>query len=749
MTKQTINSLPGADANFLTDLQTFIRDEIVSREQTRLFPRPSVVSGGIGSTDASLTHTISACIGFPSNCYVAQDAVSHTYTATKDTYIYLRDDDDKTVTITDYAITYDEYFVFAEYDSGTGSDQPACPIGCLELMKVITNGTSIISVTDLRTLTNVVDVKQFGAKGNSNTDDIDAFTNAISALVSVGGGTLIIPALSGNNYYACSAPIFVYDNIRICGEGKSSWIHNTATSGYTKNTFIIGNTAGLGDTGSILDETYYNISTLIAGTKIVTFDTPSDSNNFSAGDIIFLRSYSTHDSGDPLYVNTNIVESVSSGTLTMRYPVLDTFTSSDPNFSQIALLTGGNNGIDGSAQYMPRNVVIENIRISNKIESSSGWYCLYLSCIESRFFNIWLDGPVNYGVSKGIGANGTSYCAIENVWINFYAACLDLAYFTCGNYVRNIWGTKTDTATIIGDLGISLHEPGGGNVIENVTLDLKGASSYGISTWEQHHVKISKCFVTNLGGVYIGYLIGPDSIDISLFDCLSVNTGGEGVFLSAGCKNCRVENCSFFEVGNYGIRVGENASDYIIVGNTLGRAGERAITDIIYDVAYGQNGIIEGNTTFTRQQPIVDFSNYVTTSTGEETLFTYTINQNTFRVGQALHITASGYRSGVNGAKQLLVKFGSQTINQIDWSSAETGHFRVEVDILVETAYKVRATSYGMMGTEIEDQNYIRFDHPAAAGDADITITGNCLSAGDYLYLRFITVKAINDQVCT
>jgi hypothetical protein len=157
MTKQTINSLPGADASFLSDLETFIRDEIVDREQIQGYPRASIFSGGIGAIDVSLTHTISACVGFPNSYYVSQDASSHTYTATKDTYVYLRDDDSRVIAISGYTITYDSNLVFAEYDSGVGSSQPTTPTGCLPLFLATSDGTSITSITDYRQIVTVID----------------------------------------------------------------------------------------------------------------------------------------------------------------------------------------------------------------------------------------------------------------------------------------------------------------------------------------------------------------------------------------------------------------------------------------------------------------------------------------------------------------------------------------------------------------------------------------------------------------
>jgi len=142
---QTINTVPSADATFISDLQTFLRDEDAQREQ-RL---TRVVSGGIGTTDASLTHTISTVVAYIEGYYVTDASVSHTYTASKDTFVLLRYNDTTTVTIAGAAITYDGNFVFAEMANGTA--QPNAPAGTMMLFEVVTDGSSITTVNDYRT----------------------------------------------------------------------------------------------------------------------------------------------------------------------------------------------------------------------------------------------------------------------------------------------------------------------------------------------------------------------------------------------------------------------------------------------------------------------------------------------------------------------------------------------------------------------------------------------------------------------
>lgn len=143
---QTINTLPSANATFIATLQTFLGNEIAEYVHLRL--PDEVYTGGLGTTDADLTNTISAVTAFPNGFYTYQAATSHTYIASKRTFVFVRDSDSRTVTISAATITYDGYLVFAEM--AAASAVPARPEGTLALFYVDTDGTSITAVTNQR-----------------------------------------------------------------------------------------------------------------------------------------------------------------------------------------------------------------------------------------------------------------------------------------------------------------------------------------------------------------------------------------------------------------------------------------------------------------------------------------------------------------------------------------------------------------------------------------------------------------------
>lgn len=93
------------------------------------------VSGQLPATSASLASDISAGVSYVSGYRVATAATNHTYTASKDTYVY---------------INKGGYFVYSEVANGAAA--PSTPADSLLLAVAITNGTAITSVTDSRTL---------------------------------------------------------------------------------------------------------------------------------------------------------------------------------------------------------------------------------------------------------------------------------------------------------------------------------------------------------------------------------------------------------------------------------------------------------------------------------------------------------------------------------------------------------------------------------------------------------------------
>lgn len=91
-------------------------------------------TGMLPSTDSDLTSDISAGTSYVGGYRVVIGTTSHTYTASKDTYVYVHQGG---------------YYVYQEVANGASA--PSTPANTLYLAKVVTDGTTVSSVTDART----------------------------------------------------------------------------------------------------------------------------------------------------------------------------------------------------------------------------------------------------------------------------------------------------------------------------------------------------------------------------------------------------------------------------------------------------------------------------------------------------------------------------------------------------------------------------------------------------------------------
>ena len=233
---QTINTIPSADASMMSDLQTFLSDESADREQ--LYPNNNILilSGCIGATSASLSHTITECTGFPNGYYTYQAATAHTYDASKTTFVYLRDDTTRIITIAGAAITYDDNLVFASMTLGTS--QPTPPTGCLSLMEITTNGTAITTVDDLRALNHPFDTIKKLTSANVEIGKTYSTQGYYSIGDGGGGDYLIVSGDSSDGYTnhsvnggAATARLIVTDiiDVRQAGAVMDGTVDGTAS----------------------------------------------------------------------------------------------------------------------------------------------------------------------------------------------------------------------------------------------------------------------------------------------------------------------------------------------------------------------------------------------------------------------------------------------------------------------------------------------------------------------------------------
>ena len=116
------------EADFADEINPRVRDN----EQIGDF----TYTGMLPVTSANLTSNISAGTSYVNGFRVVTGTTSKTYTASKDTYVYI-----------------DQNGTFQYEEVALGAEQPTDPANSLILAKVVTDGTAITGVTDMRRTT--------------------------------------------------------------------------------------------------------------------------------------------------------------------------------------------------------------------------------------------------------------------------------------------------------------------------------------------------------------------------------------------------------------------------------------------------------------------------------------------------------------------------------------------------------------------------------------------------------------------
>ena len=116
--------------------------------------RGFVYTGGIGAVSANLSHTIEATVAFVHGYSSAQDNTVHTYTASRDTFVYYDSIANRSgITVSGgTGCTLDETngrFVFVECANGSAAPELSVD-GLLLLFETVTDADNITAVNDFR-----------------------------------------------------------------------------------------------------------------------------------------------------------------------------------------------------------------------------------------------------------------------------------------------------------------------------------------------------------------------------------------------------------------------------------------------------------------------------------------------------------------------------------------------------------------------------------------------------------------------
>ncbi len=142
-TPDTLNAVPDANSSFLTDLQTFLKEEDAERygEQFTSF----VVSGGVITAGAGLTKSPSALIAYPGGWRITESGAI-TFQDSETTYVIANKD------TTGNAGTYTRVAGTHYLTDAASGSEPTLPANSVRISTVTTAGGAVTVVTDRRPL---------------------------------------------------------------------------------------------------------------------------------------------------------------------------------------------------------------------------------------------------------------------------------------------------------------------------------------------------------------------------------------------------------------------------------------------------------------------------------------------------------------------------------------------------------------------------------------------------------------------
>ena len=374
-----------------------------------------------------------------------------------------------------------------------------------------------------------VSIKWFGATGDGVTDDTVAIQGAIDYVWSLGGGTVFFPA---GDYYANS--IVLKDYVQCVGEGYKTRIFHP-----TQNLFV-----NLGiHPDNYSSRTYYSASDISQGDNVITLLTPSDTANFTIGELAILRSSGQLVSGAlvlPYHAEIIKVTDIDAiaGTITVEHAIEYDITS--------PLLAVAESSLgDNFVQYAGiRNMYLDAANGGGAgIRSRAAYKCKYQ--------DLWIRSlyPV-------LG-NGFCHCLFENiVGIDFTDRVIELKTGSLNTSVINMQAYVSPTATTLTNILIDLGEYANGLTVKNVEVFLGNATlnngliSFGSTCGSNHLVSGIKVH----GGILafdVIAIFGQDDFDsqnitVENVEVDAASITGNGIKIDANSSTANsVKNVTF------------------------------------------------------------------------------------------------------------------------------------------------------------------------------------------------------------
>lgn len=600
-----------------------------------------------------------------------------------------------------------------------------------------------------------VNIKWFGAvadwDGTTGTDNTTAINGAVSAINALGGGVVRVP----EGAFRTTGNIKLLDGVYIIGEGYESHIHNNQSNGFQKCVIASGNMGDPTNGNSLFDEAGYDTFAVAPGDFQVTLTVPANAANFSVGEIVGLESYETWSLAAPnnhgKWLNQNVVTAVDSGTgvITLRYAIPDTYTSAGAGQRpKLKRLSGTINGYDGAALWMSKDCGARDLRLTQSIGGTSGWYCLFPCGSNQHYENIWMDN-----CSTLIGSNNLDHSTFRNIQGGFEAGLFDFSEWQNDILVENVIAHRVAANANLNRIGGAVNK-GADFTIRNLKAYLDGWGR-GASMFIVHRGRIQDCLIVESGSA-------------------SDTNATEAILLGYG-DDCEASGNIIIDQHKYGIQVlsprgkafnnqiPKTNSSYVsvyapatltsahIYGNVFGIEGSLTSRDRFQQQTALADGVrVEGNSGYVEVQARkgrVNWAGFASTSnTGSFAVIKTANVKGTTGIVRGFRIFAAGTRGGTASTKEVRLRLGSNTIGQVSYAAPDTNDWAIEAVLNVRTSSDAVHCSYkARQGTGL-DQTGFTILAGALTADTTITVEGQVANAADSVVCYMFIVEPIIEQ---
>ena len=589
-----------------------------------------------------------------------------------------------------------------------------------------------------------VDVKQFGAKGDGITDDILPIQAAVNTVHAAGGGIVKVP----EGHFITTTYIKLLDNVYIDGDGYGSHINNIAVSGFSKVVIASGNLGDPTNGNSMFDEVSYDIDSVNTGDFEITFITPTDVNQFSVDDIVCLQSFEQWPAivgrSHGKYLHQNIVTKITGSTLSFRYAVTDDYPSSAGNRPIIQKISGNINGYDGNPFFMGKNCGAKNLRLTQAIGLTSGWYALFPSGINQHYDNISMDN-----CSSLVGSNNLSFSSFKKLQGSFEAGAIDLSEFQNNVTVDGVIANRIAANPSLNRVGLAANN-GADVTFKNIEVSL-GGWGRGASVFTVHRGLIRNVKITGSGGVgdtdaLQAILLGYGN-DCSAIDNEIIEQHKNGITVVGPRAIVRGNKVIKTNVGYFAGSANSAVDTYFVYDNIFGVAGSRNPQDVFSQApVVSPQALIYNNDDYyeTSKKDRANWAGYAQTSGTTHTTLQTNNLRGTSGIERGLRLIAIGARNGLAGAKAVNLKLGNTTLATVNYLAADNGFWRLEAIINVRAntdATHYNAMSY--MGVDLQEMNYAAITN-GLVSDTTISVEAQCANASDSVSIFQFIVEPIN-----